>query len=61
MQYKKLIKILGPGLLYAGAAVGVSRLDRNCFPYSFYSGIFGLEICLLIVTIPQTSGLILGS
>lgn len=29
MQYKKLIKILGPGLLYAGAAVGVSHLVQS--------------------------------
>jgi Mn2+/Fe2+ NRAMP family transporter len=29
MQFNKLIKILGPGLLYAGAAIGVSHLVQS--------------------------------
>lgn len=29
MNFKKLLKILGPGLLYAGAAVGVSHLVQS--------------------------------
>jgi Mn2+/Fe2+ NRAMP family transporter len=29
MKFKKFFKILGPGLLYAGAAVGVSHLVQS--------------------------------
>ncbi len=29
MDLRKLLKVLGPGLLYAGAAVGVSHLVQS--------------------------------
>ncbi len=29
MNLRKLLKVLGPGLLYAGAAVGVSHLVQS--------------------------------
>ena len=45
MEFKKLIKTLGPGLLYAGAAVGVSHLVQS----TRAGASFGFELMWVIV------------
>ncbi|OYT12076.1 MAG: transporter [Bacteroidetes bacterium 4572_112] len=45
MDFKKLIKTLGPGLLYAGAAVGVSHLVQS----TRAGASFGFELMWVIV------------
>ena len=51
MKYKKLfngfLSKLGPGLLYAGAAVGVSHLVQS----TRAGGMFGFELIIAIVII----------
>ena len=45
MEFKKLIKTLGPGLLYAGAAVGVSHLVQS----TRAGAGFGFELIWIII------------
>lgn len=45
MRYKKIMKILGPGLLYAGAAVGVSHLVQSTRAGAEY----GFELLWILV------------
>ncbi len=45
MGYKKIMKILGPGLLYAGAAVGVSHLVQSTRAGAEY----GFELLWILV------------
>ena len=45
MDFKKLIKTLGPGLLYAGAAVGVSHLVQS----TRAGASFGFELMWVII------------
>ena len=45
MDFKKLIKTLGPGLLYAGAAVGVSHLVQS----TRAGASFGFELLWIII------------
>ncbi|MCD4746994.1 MAG: Nramp family divalent metal transporter, partial [Bacteroidales bacterium] len=49
MNFKKVIKILGPGLLYAGAAVGVSHLVQSTRAGATYG--FDLIWVLIIANI----------
>ena len=45
MEFRKLIKTLGPGLLYAGAAVGVSHLVQS----TRAGASFGFELIWIII------------
>jgi len=49
MRFQKLFKILGPGLLYAGAAVGVSHLVQSTRAGANYG--FDLVLILIIANI----------
>ena len=45
MRIRKLTKILGPGLLYAGAAIGVSHLVQSTRAGANY----GFELLLVLI------------
>ncbi len=45
MTLKNLIKIMGPGLLYAGAAIGVSHLVQS----TRAGASFGFELVAIIL------------
>ena len=45
MKFQALLKILGPGLLYAGAAVGVSHLVQSTRAGADY----GFDLLLILI------------